>query len=240
MSTLYEAYIKYKAYGWNGSLGNILFNSPWANPSDSRLKPVAFQGGDLGYTSPSGWTVEGADMLTMENRTSSQFTHQTLLTSYPAGGGGLASNIIVPGGQGISTNGFTYAKAGYASPMGFSVNGYFYNVSDLVNQWWFDGKYTFNAKGSICAVHRAAGRYREQRGTVVHRQDRQPSLWCASRRNVREELPADVRLRSDSMAHRLGLSAEERHLQQLELPDHAQARRSRISCRSTRRSASRT
>ncbi|MGB6952232.1 MAG: OprD family outer membrane porin [Candidatus Cybelea sp.] len=149
MSTLYEAYIKYKAYGWNGSLGNILFNSPWANPSDGRLKPVAFQGGDLGYTSPSGWTVEGADMLTMENRTSSQFTHQTLLTSYPAGGGGLASNIIVPGGQGISTNGFTYAKAGYASPMGFSVDGYFYNVSDLVNQWWFDGKYTFNAKGSI-------------------------------------------------------------------------------------------
>ncbi|HEY2475231.1 MAG TPA: copper amine oxidase N-terminal domain-containing protein, partial [Candidatus Cybelea sp.] len=53
LSTIYEAYLKYKAYGWNGSLGNILFTSPWANPSDSRLKPVAFQGGDLGYTSPS-------------------------------------------------------------------------------------------------------------------------------------------------------------------------------------------
>ena len=96
----------------------MLFNSPWANPADSRLKPAAFEGGDLGYTSPSGWTVEGADMLAFENRTSSQFSQQTLLTSYPAGGDGLASNIVVPGGQGINTNGFTYAKVGYANPTG--------------------------------------------------------------------------------------------------------------------------
>ncbi len=27
---------------------------------------------------------------------------------------------------------------------GFSANGYFYSVSDLVNMWWGDGKYTFN------------------------------------------------------------------------------------------------
>ncbi len=147
MSTFDEAYLKYRAYGWNGTLGNMLFNSPWANPSDSRLKPAAFEGGDLGYTSPSGWTVEGADMLAFENRTSSQFSQQTLLTSYPAGGGGLASNIAVPGGLGINTNGFTYAKAGYANPTGFSADGYFYNVSDLVNMWWFDGKYAFSNSG---------------------------------------------------------------------------------------------
>ncbi|MGC2649213.1 MAG: hypothetical protein WA304_00225, partial [Candidatus Cybelea sp.] len=148
LSTFDEAYLKYKAYGWNGTLGNQLFNSPWANPSDSRLKPAAFEGGDLGYTSPSGWTVEGADMLAFENRTSSTFSRQTLLTSYPAGGGGLPGTIIVPGGQGIDTNGFSYAKLGYADPSGtgVAVDGYFYNVSDLVNMWWGDGKYTFAGK----------------------------------------------------------------------------------------------
>ena len=148
MSTFDEIYLKYKNYGWNGTLGNQLFTSPWANPSDSRLKPVAYQGGDLGYTAPSGWTIEGADMLTMENRTSSAFTHQTLLTSFPSGNNGMASNIIVPGGQGINTNGFTYAKGGYANPSGtgFAADGYFYNVSDLVNMWWGDGKYTFPGK----------------------------------------------------------------------------------------------
>ena len=149
LSTFYEAYLRYKAYGWNGELGNLLFNTPWANPADSRLKPAAFQGADLGYTWKSGLTVEGADMIAFENRTSSAFSQQTLLTSFPAGNNGMASNIYVPGGQGITTNGFGYGKVGYASPtgVGLSADGYYYGVSDLVNMWWFDGKYAFSNKG---------------------------------------------------------------------------------------------
>ncbi len=147
LSTFYEAYLSYKAYGWDGTLGNQLFNTPWANPSDSRLKPAAFQGGDLGYTFPSGLTFEAADMLTFENRTSSDFSRQTLLTSYPAGNPGLASNIVVPGGLGINTNGLTFGKVGYNNSHGISANGYFYGVSDLVNAWWFDGRFTLTPKG---------------------------------------------------------------------------------------------
>ncbi|HZY95574.1 MAG TPA: copper amine oxidase N-terminal domain-containing protein [Candidatus Cybelea sp.] len=145
LSTFYEAYLKYKAYGWDGGLGNLVFTSPWANPADSRLKPAAFEGGYLGYTSPGGLTVQGADMLAYENRTSSNFSRQTLLTSYPLGNNGLASNIIVPGGLGINTNGFAMGKVGYADPSGtgFAANGYFYGVSDLANMWWGDAKYTF-------------------------------------------------------------------------------------------------
>jgi hypothetical protein len=153
LSTFYQAYLGFNnfgnnKYGWNGKLGNQVFTSPWANPADSRLKPAAFQGGDLGYTSPSGWTIEGADMLTFENRTSSAFSRQTMLTSYPAGAPGLPSNINVPGGLGLDTNGFAYGKLGYADPSGrgLSADGYFYGVSDLVNMWWGDGKYTFSGK----------------------------------------------------------------------------------------------
>ena len=29
----------------------------------------------------------------------------------------------------------------------FSADGYFYNVSDLVNMWWCDGKYAFSNSG---------------------------------------------------------------------------------------------
>ena len=148
LATFTEAYLKYNKYGWNGTLGNQLFNSPWANPADSRLKPASFEGVDLGYTTPGGFTVEGADMLAYENRTSSTFSRNTLLTSYPAGNNGMASNIIVPGGNGINTNGFAYGKLGYTpGPVGFSADAYFYNVQDLVNQWWFDGKYAFSDKG---------------------------------------------------------------------------------------------
>jgi hypothetical protein len=146
LSSFYEAYLAYKDYGWNGAMGNILFTSPWANPADSRLKPAAFQGGYLGYTTPGGVSFQGADMLSFENRTSSQFSQQTLLTSFPAGNNGLASNIFFPGGVGVKTNGFGMGKVGYANPSGtgFAADGYYYGVSDLVNMWWFDGKYTFD------------------------------------------------------------------------------------------------
>ncbi len=140
LSTLYEAYLRYHAHGFAGEIGNQLFNSPWANAADSRLKPAAFQGADLEYAA-ANWTFEAADMLTFENRTSSDFSRQTLLTSYPAGASGAPQNIAVPGGAGINTNGFTYGKVGYSGPGGLLLDGYFYSVSDLVNMWWFDGKH---------------------------------------------------------------------------------------------------
>ncbi|HYL27894.1 MAG TPA: hypothetical protein VEW74_08660, partial [Candidatus Nitrosotalea sp.] len=148
LATGYEAYLAYKKYGCDGSMGNILINTPWANPADTRLKPAAFEGGNLNYTAPQGWTVGGGDMLAFEGRTSSSFSRTTLLTSYPAGSNGMPSNIIVPGGNGIQTNGFAYGRAGYADPsgIGLAVNGWFYNVADLANMSWFDGHYTF--KGS--------------------------------------------------------------------------------------------
>ena len=145
LSSFYEAYAGYNAHGFQGELGNILFTSPWANPSDSRIKPAAFQGAYLNYIAPSFWTVEGADMLSFENRTSSAFSQQTLLTSFPAGNPGMGSNIFVNnGGLGITSNGFAMGKVGYDNPNGISANGYFYGVSDIVNSWWFDGKYTFS------------------------------------------------------------------------------------------------
>ncbi|HET6276969.1 MAG TPA: copper amine oxidase N-terminal domain-containing protein [Candidatus Cybelea sp.] len=144
LSTFYQAYAGYKAHGFDGQLGNVLFNSPWANPSDSRIKPAAFQGAYLSYTAPSYWTIEGADMFTFENRTSSSFTQQTLLTSYPAGNPGLASNIFLPNGNGINTSGFTMGKLGYDNPNGISANGYLYDVSDIATMWWGDAQYTFS------------------------------------------------------------------------------------------------
>ena len=150
MSTFDQAYAGYNAHGFNGELGNVLFNSPWANPADSRLKPAAFEGGYLNYTTASNWTFEGADMLAFEARTSSAFSQNTLLTSFPSGNNGMPSNIYVPNGVGITTNGFLMGKVGYGnqSGPGFAADGYVYAVSDLVNMYWFDGKYTFPSNWS--------------------------------------------------------------------------------------------
>ncbi len=140
MSTFYEAYLKYDKYGWNGALGNVLFNSPWANGADTRLKPQAYEGGYVGYTSPSHWNFQAADMLAFECRVCSTFSQTTLITSYPTGQTGLAPNIVVNGGNGIKSDGFTMGKVGYADN-GLSVDGYFYGVYDIANMWWGDAKW---------------------------------------------------------------------------------------------------
>jgi hypothetical protein len=143
MSSLDETYVGYNDYGFLGRAGNMLFVSPWANPVDSRLKPNLFEGADLSYSLNSKWTFEAADMIAFENRTSSAFTQQTLLTSYPSGAPGLPSNLANPNvasPKGIYTPGFGYGKVGYSSgPL--TANGYFYGITNLVNIWWFDGKY---------------------------------------------------------------------------------------------------
>ncbi len=145
MSTFPEAYLAFKGYGVTGKIGDQLFSSPWAAPYDgTRLKPVAYQGADVSYVLGDAWTFEAADMIQFENRTSNAFESNTLLTSFPAGGGGMAANIYVPGGGSITTAGFFYGKVGYAPKGGpYALDGYVYAVSDLVNMSWFDGKYTF-------------------------------------------------------------------------------------------------
>lgn len=146
LNTFPEAYLAYKGHGLSAKIGDQLFTSPWAGPYDgTRIKPVAYQGADVAYNFNNAWTVEVADFLQFQNRTSSTFTSNTLLTSYPAGNPGLAKNIWFPGGGGKDTGGFFYGKLGYApKDAPYAVDGYLYSVSDLVNAYWGDARYTFS------------------------------------------------------------------------------------------------
>ncbi|MBV8490670.1 MAG: hypothetical protein JO199_09085 [Candidatus Eremiobacteraeota bacterium] len=158
MSTFPEAYLAFNTADFHGKIGDQLFTSPWAAPYDgTRVKPAAYQGADFAYTlnnTPnSAWNFELADMIQFQNRTSNTFQSNTLLTSFPAGGGGMASNIVQPGClsstcAGISTPGFFYGKVGYGSSAGnpWTVDGYFYGVSQIVNMYWGDAKYSFAPK----------------------------------------------------------------------------------------------
>jgi hypothetical protein len=139
LSTLYEAYVQYKDPTLYFKIGDQLFTTPWANPSDSRLKPVAFEGGDLTYNFNRQWTGEAAYMDRFESRASSAFDNATMLTSHPVDGPGVAANIFTPGGSSITTSGFGYARLGYSGT--FTANLHFYDFIDIANALWFDGKY---------------------------------------------------------------------------------------------------
>lgn len=144
LNTLYEAYVQYKDPHLYVKLGDQVINTPWANASDSRLKPVAFQGGDLVVTAPHGLTAEVMDMLRFESRTNSAFDDKTLLTSVNNLGSnpGLPSYRYFAGGHGVSNGGFQYGRIGISGSRGLVANLHDYHFDDIANLAWLDAKYT--------------------------------------------------------------------------------------------------
>jgi hypothetical protein len=150
LNTFPETYVGFKDQHWNGIAGDFLFNTPWAPTSDSRVKPAAYQGTQIGYGLSKDLTLDVGEIWAWQNRTSNTFSNNTLLTSYPAGSPGLASNIFVGNCKGapctgISTSGLSYGHLGFApKDSNYSVNGYFYGFHDIVTTFWGDAKYTWN------------------------------------------------------------------------------------------------
>jgi hypothetical protein len=173
LSTLYQAYLQYKANGLYFKGGDQVINTPWAPSSDSRLKPVAYQGADLAYSINSNWTVEAANFWEWECRTCSDFDKGTLLTAIspvPKLGGGVAfngysganaypGNYYDPTFSQYNTDGFWYGRLGYAGSKEFplSANAYYYGFGDLANVLWFDAKFPFASTGRYKAFIAAQG-----------------------------------------------------------------------------------
>ena len=144
LSTLYEAYIQYKTPALTIRAGDQVINTPWAPSSDTRLKPSAYEGVDASYTFSPIWSAEAMYMTRFENRVSSAFENSTLLTSFPSGAAGTASNIYSPGGGPIKTPGFAYGRISYAYG-NLALNAHYYAFIDIANALWFDAKYGMKA-----------------------------------------------------------------------------------------------
>ena len=133
LATFLEAYVTYGSPGISGSIGDKVWNYLWAPSSDSRLKPAAYQGLDLGATIVKGVTVGVTRIIRFENRTSSNFTRNTLLTSQPLGNS--AGPVIV------DTSGAL--RADLTATVGrFVAHAENYSFYDLANLTYADAKYT--------------------------------------------------------------------------------------------------
>jgi hypothetical protein len=143
LSAFYEAYLQYQDTRFYGKVGDQVITTPWANAADTRLKQAAFEGADISYTFPNHFSVDVMDMTGFQCRTCSTFDNKTLLTSFNLGYTGMPLNIFSPGGTGIPTPGFQYARIGYSDPAGLTSNVYDYHYSEIANLAWFDARYTF-------------------------------------------------------------------------------------------------
>ncbi len=147
LSTLYEAYLQYRSGRTFARLGDQVIDTPFANGSDSRLKPAAFQGGYFSYRLSAHWIGAAAYVTRFESRAASAFESSTLLTSHPADAPGVPGNTYAPGGGPIATSGFGYARLGYADA-GFTANLDYYAMAGIANLMWFDGRYAWTRAGS--------------------------------------------------------------------------------------------
>lgn len=150
LSTLYEAFVQYQDAKTAVKIGDQVINTPWTNPSDSRVKPEAFQGADFSYKFDKTWTGELSYYNAFEDRVSSQFFRSTLLTYNPADAPGQQSLVNVSGSNGTSmttSNGFFYGRLGYDNGTNLTANGHYYAFSDIANLFWLDAKYKL--KGNL-------------------------------------------------------------------------------------------
>jgi hypothetical protein len=160
LSTLYEAYVKYNGNGLNFQGGQMAYGTPWTPISDSRLKPVSYQGADLSYKINPNWTVEAMDFWQWQCRTCSAFDQGTLLTAVAPGGytysgaTAYANTYLAPGcTPGVTcttemtpkTAGTFYGRVGYVGneDLPLTANLYYYDFESIASAWWLDAKYNF-------------------------------------------------------------------------------------------------
>jgi hypothetical protein len=149
LSTLYEAYLQYEANGLYGKVGDQVINTPWALSADTRLKPVAFRGADVSYTSSHAFVFEASDYVQWECRTCSDFDKGTLLTTAPvgyAGANALPPNNYDPSHSTLASDGFLYGRLGFlgTTRLPLTANVYYYSFQNIANVVWGDAKYTLS------------------------------------------------------------------------------------------------
>lgn len=145
LNTLYEAYLQYNSPAFHATLGDQVINTPWANASDSRLKPVAFEGIDSIYRFAKNWTSELAYVDRWEDRVQSAFVASNMLTengSYPDSPG--VGNTGIPKGQAVGTGGFLYGSVAYHSEHA-GAGVHYYAFQDVANAIWAEGRYSWSS-----------------------------------------------------------------------------------------------
>ena len=142
LSLLGESYVQYKNAWINGQIGKEQINTPWANPSDSRIVPALFQGVTVsGKVSPA-LTVGAMYMARFRARVTSAFNSNTLLTSCNTTKG-------VPGdpcNAQQTTRGFLLLSANAKLGPQLTANLYQYQVYDLVGITHLDAQYAVAPK----------------------------------------------------------------------------------------------
>jgi hypothetical protein len=138
LSTFDEAYLGYSNGYVEAKVGNQVVNTPWANASDTRIKPVAFQGASLALHFAPNLTAFFDDMDRFESRTSSSFSRDTLLTAPIPG----AADALTPATAEQDTSGFVMGGLAYQPSKSYEVTLMDYRFQGIAGMLYLQGQGT--------------------------------------------------------------------------------------------------
>lgn len=123
-----QAYLRYKLKMVEIKVGNQLLNTPWANPSDSRMIPVAFQAVSLSVKPISGLVLDAAYWGRWKDWENSDFNAVNLYNVHTSGTWYAGANYDFAVGQGrMNVQAWYYGFTGIAD-MTYAQLGYSFNT----------------------------------------------------------------------------------------------------------------
>ncbi len=132
---LHELYLQYKDRTNQITVGDQILNYPFMPNSDSRLKPVAYQGADASVALTPWLNASATRVIRFAARNSSQFVDNTLLTAqYP--GGNYGATVAERPTSGTMRVGLNFHPSTRASIVAEN-----YQMYDIANVVYAEGKY---------------------------------------------------------------------------------------------------
>jgi hypothetical protein len=134
-SPVHEAYVQYKTKYDMVMVGDQELNYPWTPNSDSRVIPASYQGIDSSFQVSDGLTIGLTRIIRFQQRNSSNFEPNTLLTApYPQ-----TSSLIAK--SGTDTPGVLRLAVNYKPLPNVSLSAENYAFYDIANLSYVEGKF---------------------------------------------------------------------------------------------------
>lgn len=130
-STPGQAFIQYQNKFLKARAGNQLIDTPWVNPSDSRIIPASYQGYTAEITPIHGLGLDVGYIRSWQQRGDASFGSPNL--------------------YGYQTSGFSYAGIKYPFVFGanaLKLQGWYYHFNDIANLSYLQANYSYHL-GSV-------------------------------------------------------------------------------------------
>jgi hypothetical protein len=141
INVLGQAYVQYSYADFLAKIGRQLIDTPWINPSDSRMIPNSYEGVYLRYSPFKDVTLEGLKITKFKNRLANNFSDINLYN--PDAMGDPIKKVVDVRNDGAYGLGAEYKNDTLATQL------WYYQFSDFAKMGYLDSEVDFSPLGTM-------------------------------------------------------------------------------------------